>query len=99
MNEAEELGELERRSGIPPHPEKTATAVAIASGAVTGALIGVLALAGPIVVVIGGLLGGVAGAAVERVVRARSERQRARDEVLDREIGVSGGDIGATPAT
>jgi hypothetical protein len=63
-----------------------------AAGAAAGALAGTLA--GPVGMaigaVIGGFVGGAAGAAVETGDREKS----AHDAQLDRDIGVSGGDIG-----
>lgn len=89
--------ELERESGIPPHPDRTAMAASIAAGAVAGTAVGLFTFAGPVALVIGGLIGAVAGGAIAKYVRARSKRDRAKDAVLDREIGVIGGDIGAPP--
>jgi hypothetical protein len=63
-----------------------------AAGAAAGALAGTLA--GPVGMaigaVIGGFVGGAAGVAVETTGRERS----AHDEQLDRDIGVSGGNLG-----
>lgn len=88
---------LERRSGIPAHPERAARAVSIATGAAVGAGTALFAFAGPVAIVIGGAIGAVAGALVTAYVGQRSRRERAREERLDREIGVIGGDIGAPP--
>lgn len=87
--------ELERKSGIPAHPDRTAIAVSIAAGALAGTAVGIFSFAGPLVVVIGGIIGAVAGAAIGGYVRQRSRRQQEKDAILDREIGVIGGDIGA----
>lgn len=87
--------ELERESGIPAHPERTAIAASIAAGAVAGTAIGILTFAGAVAVVAGGLVGAVAGGAIATYLRRRSRRQEAKDALLDREIGVIGGDIGA----
>lgn len=89
--------ELERDSGIPAHPDRTAIAASIAAGAVAGTALGIFLFSGPIVVVIGGVIGAVAGGAIAEYVRERSRRQDAKNAILDREIGVSGGDIGAPP--
>ena len=89
--------ELERESGIPVHPERTAIAASIAAGALAGTAVGIFSFAGPIAVVIGALIGAVVGGAIAKVVRERSKRQDAKDAILDREIGVIGGDIGSTP--
>jgi hypothetical protein len=89
--------ELERKSGIPSHPERAAIATSIAAGALAGIAVGIFAFAGPIVVVSGGVIGGVAGGAIATLVRSRSKRQDAKDATLDRELGVIGGDIGGLP--
>jgi phage tail tape-measure protein len=89
--------ELERESGIPAHPEGTAIAASVAAGAVAGIAVGIFSFAGPVAVAIGGLVGAVAGGAIAKVVRQRSKRQDAKDAILDREIGVIGGDIGSSP--
>lgn len=89
--------ELERKSGIPIHPERTAIATSIAAGALAGTAVGIFSFAGPVAVVIGGLIGAVAGVVIAEIARARSRRQDAKDAILDREIGVIGGDIGAPP--
>jgi uncharacterized membrane protein len=87
-----------RESGIPAHPERAAGAASVIAGAGTGAAIGFLTLAGPIGGLIGGVLGALAGGAIGEYVRQRSKREDAKDAILDREIGVTGGDIGAAPA-
>ena len=89
--------ELERESGIPAHPNRTAMAASIAAGAVAGTALGIFLFSGPVVVVIGGLIGAVAGGVIAEYARERSRRQNAKDAVLDRGIGVIGGDIGAPP--
>jgi uncharacterized membrane protein len=87
--------DLERKSGIPRHPDRGALAASIAAGAVAGAAVGLFTFAGPLALVVGGLVGAVAGIAIGKYVRERSKRQEAKDAILDREIGVIGGDIGA----
>ncbi len=88
---------LERKSGIPEHPERTAGLVSVAIGAIVGAGTALFAFAGPVAIAVGAAIGAVAGGIVAAGVRERSKRERARDERLDREIGVSGGDLGAAP--
>jgi len=63
-------------------------AAAAAAGALAGTVGGPLGMA--IGAVIGGLVGAAAGVAVESEGREKS----AHDEQLDRDIGVSGGNIG-----
>ena len=86
--------DLERESGIPPHPIRTAIAASIAAGALAGTAVGIFAFAGPIAVVGGGLIGAIAGLAIATFMRQRTKRQDARDATLDREIGVIDGNIG-----
>ena len=86
--------DLERKSGIPSHPDRGAITASIAAGAVAGSAVGLFTFAGPIAILIGGLVGAVAGGAIGQYARARSRRQEAKDAILDREIGVIGGDIG-----
>lgn len=88
---------LERKSGIPEHPERTAGIASVATGAIVGAGTALFAFAGPVAILVGGVIGAAAGGVVALYVRERSKRERARDERLDREMGVSGGDIGAAP--
>jgi hypothetical protein len=85
----------ERKSGIPEHPALAAVTASILIGAASGLAIGVLAFAGPVGVIFGGAVGATAGAIVSELTRRFARRRDARDAVLDREIGVSGGDIGA----
>lgn len=84
---------LERESGIPPHPERAATAVSVATGAVMGLATGFFASTGPIGMLIGAVIGAAAGGGIAKYVRVRSKRERAKEELLDRESG-----IGGTPA-
>ena len=86
--------ELERESGLPPHPIRTAIAASMAAGALAGTAVGIFAFAGPLAVVGGGLIGAVAGLAIASFMRQRSKRQDAKDANLDREIGVIDGNIG-----
>lgn len=88
---------LERRSGIPAHPERAATAVSVVVGALLGLGTGFFAATGATGMAIATAIGAVAGLAVAQYTRARSKRERAKQELLDRDIGVIGGDIGAAP--
>jgi hypothetical protein len=63
------------------------------AGVVAGAAVG--AIAGPAGVVVGGVLGGVTGAAAGGAIANDAERRHAHAHDVDREIGVTGGDIGA----
>jgi hypothetical protein len=92
-----EQSRLERASGIPAHPERSATVLSMASGAVLGLLIGIFAAAGLMGAIVGAILGAATGALGVVYVQRRAKRDEARDAALDREIGVSGGDLGARP--
>lgn len=64
-----------------------------ASGALAGAVLG--AGAGPPGIVAGALIGGLAGAVTGVALDRESARQSARTRLLDAQIGVSEGDLGA----
>ncbi len=64
-----------------------------ASGALAGALLG--AVAGPPGILAGALIGVVAGAITGAALDSESTARVARTRVLDAEIGVSGGELGA----
>jgi hypothetical protein len=66
---------------------------ASAGGAVAGAAIG--AFAGPPGAIAGAVIGAMAGAVVDFEMRRESAFKAERDRLLDKEIGVSGGDLGA----
>jgi uncharacterized protein YqgC (DUF456 family) len=87
------------RAGIPKNPTYAATAMAIVSGAVAGAIIGFFMVAGSIGALIGGIVGALAAVAIERLAGRRERRRSSHDAILDREIGVIGGDIGASPSS
>jgi hypothetical protein len=61
-------------------------------GALSGAALG--AMGGPPGVVAGAVLGGVAGALASWALEADATEYQANEEKLDREIGVSGGELG-----
>ncbi len=65
------------------------------SGAIAGATTG--ALAGPPGVVAGAVIGAAFGMAAGKTLENEEGRKNAREEQLDREIGVSEGDLGAAP--
>jgi hypothetical protein len=84
--------------GIPL--KKTGAAVAAtgtALGAAAGAAAG--AIAGPPGIVAGAILGAVAGAATTEALVESDEDKEAHEAKLDREIGVTGGAIGAAMTT
>ncbi len=89
----EERGE--RASGIPDHPERTASVGATVAGGLTGAVMGVTG--GYTGMIVGAVLGAVAGALVNAWFQRSSRRRFERDSWLDHEIGVIGGDMGAPP--
>ncbi len=67
-----------------------------AAGAAAGALAGTLA--GPVGMAIGAVIGGFVGGAAGVAVETTDQERSAHNEQLDRDIGVSRGDIGeATP--
>ena len=63
-----------------------------AAGAAAGALAGTLA--GPIGMAIGAVIGGFVGGAAGMAVESGDQEKSAHDEQLDRDIGVSGGNLG-----
>jgi hypothetical protein len=78
----------ERRARI-----ETVTAEAAVAGAAAGSLAG---LPGAVA---GGILGGLAGAISGTVLANEAERREADTASLDREIGVTEGDLGAADPT
>jgi hypothetical protein len=66
---------------------------ASAGGAVAGAALG--AFAGPPGAIAGAVIGAMAGAVVEFEMRSERGFEAERDRLLDDEIGVNGGDMGA----
>jgi phage tail tape-measure protein len=64
-----------------------------ASGALAGAVLG--AAAGPPGIVAGAIIGGVAGAITGAALDSEAAKQAARTRQLDKEIGVSEGELGA----
>jgi hypothetical protein len=86
---------------IPGIPKKTSGAAAAATGTALGAAAGAAAgaIAGPPGIVAGAILGAVAGAATGEALVENDEDQEAVNAKLDREIGVTGGNIGASMTT
>jgi hypothetical protein len=89
---------MAKKKKADPVPEKPThhllhDAEGAASGAVAGAVFG--AIAGPPGVVAGAVIGAVAGAIAASALDSEAEQQSERTRVLDAEIGVSGGDLGA----
>jgi hypothetical protein len=78
------------------HVNHTRAAGAIA-GEVAGAVLG--SAGGPVGAVVGMVVGGLAGTLAGDVLGKDDERAHAHDEELDKEIGVSGGDLGTPPGT
>lgn len=66
----------------------------VAAGALAGAALGLAA--GPPGIAVGAVIGGVAGAISGAVLDSESSRQASRSRELDRQIGVSEGDLGAS---
>jgi hypothetical protein len=64
-----------------------------AAGALAGAVIG--SVAGPVGAIAGAVLGAAAGGLLGDVAHEAGVERDARDAVLDGEIGVSGGELGA----
>lgn len=71
----------------------TGTALGAAAGAAAGAI------AGPPGIVAGAILGAVAGAATTEALAESDEDKEAHEAKLDREIGVTGGNMGASMMT
>jgi hypothetical protein len=78
--------------GSPPHSHREEGILAV-SGAVTGAATG--AVAGPPGMVAGAVIGAAVGAVIGLGLDREDERKASHDQELDREIGVTEGDLGA----
>ena len=74
----------------PTHALRTASTL---SGAVAGAALG--AIAGPVGALAGGLVGTAIGAIAGQTLDAKDAEETLRDQQLDRDIGVTEGDLGA----
>lgn len=77
---------------LEPHSMAAPVALDAAAGAAAGAIAGTIA--GPLGMAIGAVIGGFVGGAAGVAVETADQEQSLRDEELDREIGVSGGNIG-----
>jgi hypothetical protein len=88
---------VERTSvGLPASNSNGAALVlSVVIGATLGVLLGFFSMAGAMAVVLGLVLGAVGGFLVGKIAIGHMRRQSARDQVLDREIGVIDGDLGA----
>jgi len=75
------------------HEHLAREGAAAAGGAVVGALLGMVA--GPPGAVVGAALGVAIGVTAEDALESASAARRAKDEKLDDEIGINGGDLGA----
>jgi hypothetical protein len=84
------------KRGLAPR-SKNGRAGRIETAAVTGAVAGAAAgaLAGPVGAAAGALAGSALGAIAGVALADDSDRRHAHDATLDREIGVTGGDLGA----
>ncbi len=69
--------------------------VLVVSGAVTGAATG--AIAGPPGMVAGAVIGAAVGAVIGYALDREDARKESHDAELDRDIGVTEGDLGAAP--
>jgi uncharacterized membrane protein len=69
------------------------------AGAIAGEIVGgiVGAAAGLPGAIAGMVIGGATGALAGKVLDSEAERTHVHDEELDKEIGVSGGDLGGQP--
>jgi hypothetical protein len=81
------------RSVKPREPHAVRDAEGIVAAMVVGGVVGVVA--GPPGMIAGALLGGAAGAVAAVALEKDADRDTARTRVLDEEIGISGGDLGA----
>jgi hypothetical protein len=84
----------DKPAGVPSENDDEAKVAALGTlgGAATGAAIGLVA--GPAGAVIGAAIGAVAGGVAADVAHRQAVEKRERDEELDREIGVTEGNLG-----
>ncbi len=80
----------EKKAVSDKHLHETEGGVA---GAISGAAMG--AIAGPVGAVVGGVVGGVVGVVAGAILDDDSVDAAARERVLDEEIGVTSGAVGA----
>ena len=74
------------------HPYMHAGEAGAIAGEVTGAIVG--SAAGPAGTLAGMVIGGLTGALIGRVMEREDQRASARNAELDRDIGVTQGNIG-----
>lgn len=79
----------------PEHGRAEGGGLGAATGAAVGAALG--SFAGPPGIITGAVLGAAAGGAAGVALAEANEKRDSHDELLDEEIGVIGGDIGAAP--
>jgi hypothetical protein len=89
MREHKRVGKRQSPFG----PRIMAGAAGAIAGEIAGAAVG--CAAGPAGAVAGMLIGALTGGVVAEVLASDARRARERDEALDKEIGVIGGDLGA----
>jgi hypothetical protein len=77
----------------PPPPHTHAEAAGAIGGEVVGAVVG--SMAGPPGAIAGMVIGAAAGAMVGKIIDEEAERKSFHDGELDKEIGVSSGELGA----
>ena len=92
----EDKTHTKEHDGLPPPSHRLAEAAAV-SGAVAGGVAG--AVAGPPGVIIGSMLGCAIGAAAGVVLEGAEHANVEHDAMLDSDIGVIGGDLGAASPT
>lgn len=88
----EEPAELKKKLDSVPPGEVAVDAVA---GAAAGAVVGVLA--GPPGIIAGAIIGGAIGGAAAAALHKTHLQEARKEEELDRDIGVIGGNLGEAP--
>lgn len=78
----------DRSSGLPTNPDRSALLVAVVVGAVLGIGVGFFSMAGWPGMILGLLVGALAGGLIGKHTLARSHRKAAEDRSFDRETGV-----------
>jgi len=85
--------ETENKLGVPKPSHTHGEEGGAIAGEILGGVLG--AAAGLPGAIAGMVIGGAAGALAGKVLDNEAERTHVHDEELDKEIGVSGGDLGA----
>jgi phage tail tape-measure protein len=75
----------------PSHEQEVITVAGAIAGATTGAL------AGPPGIAAGAAIGAAIGMTIGRVLDREDERKHKRSDILDEEIGITAGELGASP--